>query len=101
MADFLEVGLDVIVIALSVGLAFYSFRLYDRVFRGGIFGRTFKFLIIGALIFSVAEATDVVVELMELRVLTNLHIILEAVFVVTLFVSIFLFYNSWIEMSRK
>lgn len=101
MPDFLEVGLDVVVIALSIGLALYSYRLYDRVFKGGLFEKTFKVIVIGALVFAAAEALDIAGELLSLRYLSDLHIGLEAFFVVTLLISVYLFFNSWVRMSRK
>lgn len=101
MLDILEVGLDAVVIALSIGLALYSYRLYERVFKGGLFARIFKIIAIGALVFASAEALDIAGELLSFRYLSDIHIALEAIFVVSLFISVYLFFNSWVKMSGK
>jgi hypothetical protein len=99
MVDWVEVGLDLIVVTFSLGLSFYSYHL-SKSFRGGWFEFSFKVLAVSALLFAIAESLDVMKEFTEVHLLGNAHIILEAVFVLLLFYAFRSFHKSWERLIR-
>jgi hypothetical protein len=100
MVNIVEVTLDLVVVTFSLGLSFYTYHL-SRSFRGGWFEHPFKVLTISALLFAVAESLDVVKELTEVHLLANVHILLEAAFVLLLFYVFRSFHKSWGQLKNE
>lgn len=100
MTDWLEIGLDLLVVLLTFGLAYYSYRL-SRFFRGGKFETTFKVLMAATLFFGIAEVFHTLGELLEMSIPETGHTALEAVFVLLLFLAFNLFYRAWTKLTKE
>ena len=97
MPDALEIVLDLVVMGAASVLAFWWFRL-SRLFKGGIMGRSFGRAAFAVGLFGAAEGSHIALELGWLgfnEYLSNVHVVLEAVFIVVLALAMRGFYSAW------
>jgi len=100
-----DLVLHLILLAFSLGLSYYGFRLL-KIFRGGLLESPFKVLVPSTLIFVVAESFNILLDIWGIpeRALLASHIInniLEIFLVGFIFLSFFLFFKAWAKMARK
>jgi len=95
MADVAEALVDFVAVLFALGLFAYAFKLF-RTFRGGIMHTPFKILAPAPLLFAVGEFVDVLVSLgLASDPLGVIHISLEVLFIVALFVGFYKFSKVW------
>jgi hypothetical protein len=101
MVYWLQVEFDLVKIFVSLGLAYYCYRLL-RFFKGGIFESPFEVLTLSGVVFAVAELAHILTVLLDGNgFLLSVHFVMEVFFIMLLLYSFRLFYKSWTRISRK
>lgn len=101
LSDWVHLGFEVVLVLASLVLAFYSFRLFNKFFRGGIFGDAFRVFGFAALLFAGAYALDVVLDWTGFSTSESelLYYLLNISFVVALSYGIHKLYKAWTKLG--
>lgn len=101
MVDWVHIGFEVALVLTSLALATYSFRLFNKFFKGGIFDRPFRIFGFAALLYATTFALDVVLDVMELSTTESelLYYILNLSFVVILTYGVHTLYKGWAKLK--
>jgi hypothetical protein len=101
--DWVHIGFEVALILASLVLSIYSFRLFNRFFKGGLFGSSFRIFGFAALLFAITYAFDVVLDWMELSTTESelLYYILNLSFVVILTYGVHTLYKAWVKLGLR
>lgn len=100
MSSWVHIGFEAALALVSMVLAIYAFRLYNRFFRGGFFGPSFRILGFSAFLLAVAYASDVILDLTGIKSaqFEISHFILSLSFLVALFYGIHSLYKAWARL---
>jgi ABC-type glucose/galactose transport system permease subunit len=102
LSNWVHIGFEVALALVSVVLAIYTFRLYNRFFKGGFFGPSFRILGFSAFLLAVAYVSDVILDLTGIKIgqLEISHFILSLSFLVALFYGIHSLYKAWTKLVK-
>ena len=108
LIEWLRVSLNLVIIAFSLGLSYYGYRLLSF-FKGGMFESSLKIFAPLPLIVVVFQIFDLLQYLLvkssnvETTYLASqlLHVVSEVMFIVLLFYVLSLFYKTWTKMSQE
>jgi len=103
LSDWVHIGFEVALVVASLALAIYSFKLFDKFFKGGIFGSAFKIFGFAALLFALAYALDAIADSMALKSTESeiLYYVLNLSFVVALSYGIHRLYKAWAKLGMR
>lgn len=103
MADLVHISLDVILVAVSLWLSFYSFRLLRKFFKGGIFESSFKAFSVSGLLMTSGIVFDIIADFIEFELfsLHNFHIILSILSVSVTVSGIHNLYKAWTKLGKQ
>jgi hypothetical protein len=101
LSDWVHIGFEAALALVSVVLATYTFRLYNRFFKGSFFGPSFRILGFSAFLLAVAYVFDVILDLTGIKYaqLENFHFILSLAFLGALFYGIHSLYKAWTKLG--
>jgi hypothetical protein len=96
-----HIGFEAALALASLVLSVYSFRLYSRFFKGGVFGPSFRIFGFSAFLFAVAYVLDVILDLTEIKSaeLKLSHFILNLSFLIALSYGIHSLYKAWAKLE--
>jgi len=99
----MHIGFETALVLASLALSAYSFRLFNKFFKGGFFGSSFKIFGVAALLFAIAYAFDVVLDWMGLSTteLEILYYVLNIFFVAFLTYGIHTLYRAWAKLGIR
>jgi hypothetical protein len=101
LSDWVHIGFEIALILSSLILSIYSFRLFNKFFKGGIFGPSFRIFGSAALLLAVAYAFDMVLDLTKIKSpeIELPHYILNLLFVVILSYGIHKLHKAWTKLG--
>jgi hypothetical protein len=103
LTDWVHIGFEVALISASLALSIYSFRLFNRFFKGGLLGPSFRIFGFAALLFALTYTVDVVLDWIGLSTTESelLYYILNLSFVVILTYGVYTLYKAWAKLGMR
>jgi len=103
LTDWVHIGFEIALVLSSLALSFYSFRLFNKVFKGGIFGPSFRIFGFAALLLAAVYAFDMVLDLTAIKSpeFELPHYVLSLFFVVALSYGIYSLYKAWKKLGMR
>lgn len=103
MSDWVHIGFEIALVSASLALSIYSLRMFNKFFKGGIFGRPFRIFGLAALLYAITFAIDVVLDWMELSTTESeiLYYVLNLSFVVFLTYGVHTLYKAWAKLEMR
>jgi len=103
LVNLLHLSLDTILIAASLALALYCFRLLSRFFKGGILEAPIKIIGAFAVLFAGGVALDGIADVFETKSFDFhiFHVVIEIMFIVAILYGIRWIYLAWIKLGSQ
>jgi hypothetical protein len=90
-----KITLNLLAILIAFGITAYGTYLY-KVFRGGVFAKPFRILVLAPFLFLLAGVSDLIGVVFDLPfLLTVVHDLFQLAFLAMLSYAMFQFYSSW------
>lgn len=101
MNEWLHIGFEAALIWSSLALSFYSFRLQEKFFKGGLFDLSFRIFGFASLLFAAAYTFDLILDLTGLSTAEYelAYYVLNLSFVVILSYGIHTLYRAWTKLG--
>lgn len=100
LVDLVHLSLDAILVAASLVLTIYCFKLFSKFLKGGIFEASIKTLLAAGLLLLSGTLFDIMAETLEFSVnLHYFHISLDIVSVILIVYGVRQLHQAWTSLS--